>query len=458
MNGEGPEADKTAVQVAKWLKKLARESWQLELLVSAFTIFLLLQAVGGFSRLLESLPYTYDSTGSVAGFIFVFMWLVGLSIKALIVFLVLHLLLRGFWIGAIGLRSVQSSIDFSSFHYSEFFSGKLKRKIASLDSLVIRLDEICSIIFSSSFLFISMLLAFGLYLIFFSVSSIVLLSIQELMSGWVATSVAIFRGIWMVSLLLTGMIYLIDFFTLGFFKKFKKISRIYYPFYRFYSFITLAAISNSIYYYLIGKFSKSRIRMVFAIVGVALFANWIIDYDQFQYYSQGDGESVFSTNYYESLRPAEDFINRASIPSDVITGPYMRLFLRYDPSDNRKIKSNCPEFEPQKNEGINSRFKWRTNEGNIEISGQDFEEEDTDKLLSCLSSLYEVSVNDSVCGAIKYYFHQHPGTGQYGLLTQLPTQIFHNGENVLTVRKVFLNSDSMVVREDYAHIPFWRSR
>ena len=98
----------TEEQINEWLKKLERESWQLELLVSAFTIFLLISAQKSFDTYITALEYEFY--GAI-GFVTFFLWLILVSIYALTFFLVLHLLLRGFWIGAIGLRSVQSTID-----------------------------------------------------------------------------------------------------------------------------------------------------------------------------------------------------------------------------------------------------------------------------------------------------------------------------------------------------------
>ncbi len=47
-------------QIGEWLKKLERESWQLELLVSAFTIFLLIMGDQAFEEFLKDLQYQYN--------------------------------------------------------------------------------------------------------------------------------------------------------------------------------------------------------------------------------------------------------------------------------------------------------------------------------------------------------------------------------------------------------------
>ena len=153
----------TEDQIKQWLKKLERESWQLELLVSAFTIFLLVAASENFQKVVEAFTYEYsESTGMVQSFLYLTL----LSIWVLTAFLIIHLLLRGFWIGTIGLRSVNPSINLKTLNYSDFFEKKFEKKLIGLDSLVIRLDEICSVIFSVSFLIIFSIISFGLYLVF----------------------------------------------------------------------------------------------------------------------------------------------------------------------------------------------------------------------------------------------------------------------------------------------------
>lgn len=78
-------------QIKQWLKKLEQESWQLELLVSAFTIFLLIQASGAFDAYLDEILHQYDVNQSFLTFLYFFLVLLGLSIKALVIFLIIHL-------------------------------------------------------------------------------------------------------------------------------------------------------------------------------------------------------------------------------------------------------------------------------------------------------------------------------------------------------------------------------
>ncbi|WP_436516511.1 hypothetical protein [Ekhidna sp. To15] len=440
-------------QIEGWLKKLERESWQLELLVSAFTIFLLIGANAQFGEFIMDLKYQYNLSGAIS-IAYVFLILIQKSILALTICLVIHLMLRGFWIGAIGLRSVQSTIDFNQLNYNDFFTEKLKKKVISLDKMVIMLDEICSVIFAFSFLIISILLAFGMFLIFLAVSGFILsTTLSTLPSGTLSTIFTMIIVFMYVLLILAGMVYMIDYFTLGFFKKIKWLAKIYYPVYRFYNVITLSRLSRSIYYYLISKFSKKRIRIVYGLVGLAVLFMIMFSFDQYQYFPSGSKADVIDANYYDDLRPEGNYINSISIESKYIDQPHFQVFLRYDPSDNSLIASQCPDFEPMKEDGLNMILRFKASEGNLQITGIDYSGENQQKLIECQKSIYQVSVNDSIYSSLKYHFYVHPAKQQKGLLVTIPTGAFETGENLLAISKV--SSDSVKQFETYVNVPFW---
>lgn len=438
-------------QIKQWLKKLERESWQLELLVSAFTIFLLVAASENFGKVVDAFEYEYsESTGMISSFLNLTL----LSIWVLTAFLIIHLLLRGFWIGTIGLRSVNPSIDLDTLKYSEFFQKKFEKKLIGLDSLVIRLDEICSVIFSVSFLIIFSIISFGLYLVFFGVvNGLFNLTFDYLPEGlhgaigWTGLVI-------MICIMLTGMVYMVDFFSLGFFKKYKLLSKIYYPIYRFYSLVTLSFISRSIYYNLISKYSKKRIRVFLMLFLLILLYMLFVRFDQHQFYPIGEDKLVLENNYYDDQRPEDKYIDKVSVPSRFSTGPFISLFIRYNSDDNTRINSNCPEFRPLKNEGFNPVLHFNFDSG-IQIRTETFKEEDKALLLQCLSDLYEVSVNDSVYQELNYYYARHPSKRQRGIMATFSTQGFKNGENIIEIKKRYLNSSDSLIIRDFARVPVW---
>lgn len=442
-------------QVAQWLKKLERESWQLELLVSAFTIFLLIQANIAYKEFFDGLGFHYNVNGDIIAFTYLFLGLVGVAIKALTLFLVMHLMLRGFWIGAIGLRSVQPNIDFSSLNYSEHFTEKLKRKVRSLDDLVMMLDQLCSVIFSFSFLVISMLIAFGMYLLFLG---IVVFSLNWFSNFELDLLTRILGLALLPTILLSGLIYLIDYFTLGFIKKIKWFSKVYYPIYRFYGFITFSGISRSIYYYLITKFSKNRIRLAYLIAMSIWIFSITMEFDQFQYFSNEDNNTYLSNNYYDDLRDEESYVGIISIESRTIGGSFMPIWIRSDPTDNEGIKEVCPDFEPPRKEGWNSTLNITMDGSEINLGADESDGETEHQMLNCLTEFYRLSVNDSTYTDLDAFFHLHPSKDQKGILAMLETSAFMHGKNMLKLEKQVISEEDSVQSINWieaAHVPFW---
>jgi hypothetical protein len=218
--------NKTKEQIEEWLSKLERESWQLELLVSAFTIFLLIGALSSFDDFMIDIQYQYNLSTSLLILVFLFLVIIQKSLLALIISLVFHLKLRGGWIGTIGLRSVQSNIDFEKLNYNEFFTEKLKKKVVSLDQLVIKLDEICSVIFAFSFLVISILIAVGMYMLLIGTISATMSSLINFLPDAINVPMIVLSLIIVFVVFISGIIYMIDYFTLGFFKKIKWFSKV----------------------------------------------------------------------------------------------------------------------------------------------------------------------------------------------------------------------------------------
>jgi hypothetical protein len=98
-------------QLKEWLDKLQQESWQLELIISGFAIFLILGMNDPINQLIErSIRISFSSTR------FGTLFLAAAVLKAVwaitLLNLVIHLALRSLWISTIGLRYVSRDIDY----------------------------------------------------------------------------------------------------------------------------------------------------------------------------------------------------------------------------------------------------------------------------------------------------------------------------------------------------------
>lgn len=125
----------------QWLDRLQQESWQLELIISGVAIFGLLNSfepfLESFGRIaLKIQDMIYLQILFSMGFSVII-----LSLYALTFCLILHIILRGLWIGAIGLRYFSGDIDYSSLGYTDTFTKYLKNRIGSFDKYIAKLED-----------------------------------------------------------------------------------------------------------------------------------------------------------------------------------------------------------------------------------------------------------------------------------------------------------------------------
>ena len=135
----------------KWLDILQQESWQLELIISGFAIYGLFAVIEPIE--LAGLKAQNDNN------VFSTLLFQGLKVSWYIITinLIAHVILRGLWIGAIGLRYVSGEIEYDKLNYSPKFSKHLSRRVGSYDNYVATLEKYCSIILPSSVVMVTFL-------------------------------------------------------------------------------------------------------------------------------------------------------------------------------------------------------------------------------------------------------------------------------------------------------------
>jgi len=230
--------DYTSPDFKKLLDKLQQESWQLELIISGFAIYGLILSYE--PLVLENLKAFKNEETLGANFFGITLT----SISILIILLLTHVVMRGIWIGAIGLRYVSGDIDYESLNYSEKFTGFLRKKVGSFDRYISKLENISSTIFALAFLmiffFISFFMVFGVFAIGRNYLG-KLEPISEIAYTFLSYSLSI---VYIICVLLL----LIDFLGAGILKKYKWTSKIYFPIYRVFGFITLAFLYRPLVY------------------------------------------------------------------------------------------------------------------------------------------------------------------------------------------------------------------
>ncbi len=433
--------DYTKPEFKKLLQKLQEESWQLELLISGFAIF----------GLITALPYIIDSVNESENsqqiYSFVIYLVALISCSILIFNLLLHVLLRGLWIGALGLRYVSGDIDYDSLKYSPKFTKYLKKRVGSFDKYIGTLENYCSVIFAVSFLLIFYVLAITFTLLVITLIASQLIGNDDL-PNWLSNGV----GITLIVFLVFGMFFtLIDFVTLGFLKKKKWISKFYFPIYWVFSFITLSFLYRPLVYnFLDNKFGK---RLSLALVPFYILITLIafLKYNTSNYIDPDlrSSDYVANNNNYENLINKENgFIDNVAIQSKVVSDNYVKVFVLYTENIEDRIFNYYPDLKPEiDSRGLTSDI----------FNGNNFQSgHKKDSLrriyLKTFNDIYSVKIDSITCDSD--FILANSANGKLGFETYVSTKALEDGKHLLKVNRLRIrNGDTINLK--VSTIPFW---
>lgn len=424
----------------KLLEKLQEESWQLELLISGFAIFGLFSAYE---------PLKLASREALNDRIIHETVIAQVALFACIILLfnlLLHVLLRGLWIGALGLRYVSGDIDYEELNYGEKFTKYLKKRVGSFDKYIATLENYCSIIFAVSFLLIFYVLA-----LVFTILSIALIADNiidnDSLPEWLSKGL----GIPLIIFILLGMLLtFIDFVTQGWLKKKKWISKIYFPFYWVFSFLTLSFLYRPIVYnFLDNKFGRRLSFILFPLFILLIFST-SLNYKFSNYFNSNNTSShlVASDNNYEDLlKEGVDFIDDVAIQSKVISDNYVKVFIKYTNNIEDNIFKFNKGLEPENDtRGLSSDIVLGINEAsekklNLDSLKQEY--------LNTFNKLFYVKI-DSVKFESDFIINKN----NLGFETYLPTKSLDIGKHVLKVKYLSLKKQDTIER-NLISILFW---
>ena len=428
---------------SRWLEILQQESWQLELLISGFAIFLLAESyepVRHLSYRIEILVAgsTYYELLYIPYQVLLGAWFV------LMANLIMHVLLRGLWISTIGLRYISGDIDFDSLSFHPRFDTFLRSRIKNFDLYIQQLERLCSTAFGFTFLIIFVLISLGLYVI----GIFLLIWTMEAIQTTFDDRWRIIFIPFLIFYLVGGLVYFVDFVSLGRLKKDRHFSKIYYPVYRFFGFVTLSFIYRPIYYNLADD-KYGRKVLLFMIPYVAIFsivASMNIETDA---YLPGDriNESVIRRLYDDTWDPNIPNYS-ASLPSRYVDNGFVEVYLPYIArSDDPIIEHLCPDLKPAKR-GI--YFFGSSDPGRFRM--------DSERALECHSKRFRIYADDSLHSNLTFKFYEHPLRENVGLLAILDVDYLPRGEHEVKVDVLLYDDfvrDSLYFRET-VRIPFWK--
>ncbi len=425
----------------KWLDQLQQESWQLELIISGFAIYGLFMAY-------EPLVLSVKTAQNEQQMYQLIISTIGLIACSILIFnLLLHVILRGLWIGALGLRYVSGDIEYDKLNYSPKFTHFLQKKIGSFDGYIAILEDYCSILFAISFLLIFYVLG-----IVVSIMSIGLIAVY-LIDNKADNAFLNVLGIILVLVITFGIILtLIDFIGQGILKKNKWISKFYFPIYRLLGFLTLSFLYRPLVYnFLDNKFGK---RVTFMLIPVYAVIIWIssIEYQSSNYVDNDKSSSPYyanSRNYDDLLIGKDKFIRIASIPSKVIHTPFLNIFIVYSEKVEDQIFSYNSTLKPDKDtRGLNFNKLFSSDH----FRGFKRKDSLTLAYLHTFNEMILIKI-DSVNYDAEFIFANNQKENS-GFQTYLNIKELREGKHLLKInRKRIKDKDTTIVRG--VSIPFW---
>ena len=366
--------------LTEWLEQLQQESWQLELLISGFALFGIWESreiLESFTNFL-AVNNPVDSNASIVFYIVTQMlraaWLVFFTN------LLIHVILRGLWIGAIGLRYVSGDIDYDKLKYSDSFIEYFKRKVGGFDEYIERLEKICSSIFAYTFLLFFIFLSLAFFIIFWILFGSLLNYLFDSDSSFFIINISVN----LVFGFLAFFVF-IDFITLGLFKKIKdnSFSKVYGYIYRFYSFITLSFIYRPLLYnFLDTKYTRRLFwfSIPYLLLLTLVLPNFILEanphFPEINEQSGGDNfisKYVVISNNYDDLREKNLAISNSSrkrirfisLSNYEITSDYASVFIRQAGIDE-KLLSNKYDITAYRKSGLrHNLFKGKITDSTI---------------------------------------------------------------------------------------------
>ncbi len=430
------------------IERLEVESWQLELLVSGFAIFLV---ASSFEPILEygrKVNVIYLGMSSEYELLMIIPSGLLASVFFVFVNLLLHLVFRGLWISAIGIRFLSGDIDLASLKLAKPFDRFFARRLRSFDLYIEKLERISSVIFGFTFLLVFMIMSLVLLVLFVQVMFFVLKWLIPYFSSYV---MELTFGLCGMLFILGALLYFIDFLSLGFFKRKRWIAVWYYPIYRFYSWLTLSTLYRPLYYNLIDNRFGRRVVLVLVPYMFIMFSLVSLRSSIYQFIPEEDESRHLLLEYYDDERSETQRVETASIPSRYVENDFLELFIHSMPKyDNVVIKEKFPAIRPPKLEG----FRWLFYQRKV----KEEDRSSADSLLTAYTSLYQVSIDDSLYQDLDFFFFNTQKYGQQGLKAIIDIDHLDRGKHQVTIDKwqfKFSNRDSFFI-ENYATIPFWK--
>ncbi len=436
-----------------WLRGLAEKTWNMELIISGaatyLTSFLPELTDKAFYFVLDNyMDSTEMSRIDMPLLAYSFLKMVSYLLPATFV---VHFAMRAFWASLVGVHTVYpQGILYNNLHGHKNFAQQIYReRFGRLSDYIMRMDKLCNQVFG--FAFAIVLFGIGLGMVYLMVFGINLL-FKSLLPGAFSNATSTFLGI-------------LGFLAIASQTLLSKLSEEKFP--RIYKFLSnlvvflpqlMFPLVHKPFNYLNLAFSSNVTKwkfysVMFSVMAILMGGVFVVMFSTMGTLRQIDrplaaAQSFWGISYggyaaraesYGDQLPPNARPNSVVLPSEMVTGPLMKVFLPYPKRWDAALAKYCtistyPDSIPKPRR----RFL-----------------EDSTKV-ACFAEHLRLAVNDSAFSKIDWVFQRHATTGMMGLTTYLPTQHFKMGKNALRATLTSVTrADSVQV---LGEVPFWFGR
>ena len=325
----------------QWFEKLRLNSWEVEILIVGFVLVMLFNIPDTLSLELTKTIWSLSAQelGDFTTWIIRFITLGILSsiIHILIVSFSVYLGLRGFWVGILGLSSVYpKGINLKKLNFNTIFTKQISQY--NFNDFIIKIDNICSSIFSFSFLISFSIVSLCLFFIEFMLLGTFMYDIVE--GDWIGDIITLPFGIF-------GFLFFIDYFLFGILKKIKwrPFGYLFNIIDKFYKYITLIFIYDTLYYAFISNVKR---RIIFLLMVGFIFLSTSFESFELEkpayFPNVKSSKNIMKSRNYEDKFKQRDHYDENLYPkypfiqSDVITDNYLKLIQKQKQPEEKLVR------------------------------------------------------------------------------------------------------------------------
>lgn len=430
--------------------------WELELLISGAVVFSLLQLPSAVDQwFAHAQPHL---AGRSHFGVFMLYTYVKLIVYTLIACFTLHLGMRAYWVGLIGLESVfPQGVRWDNSSYGPVMTEVYREKIGRVQGRIDSADRFCSILFPLAFTVVALFafsvvilavaagLAFGVSRLLFDGEHF-----ERVLIGFFVAATLIPTGTWAMDRFFGARMQARGGRGHRALRR-ASLASYYVNAMPLYGTTFMTLISNvrkgarypAMYALMALLFGFFFVKDVFIARGMLVSSDHL-------YLPDDPGAFGVGADFYESQRaPGAVYGRLPSIQSDVVRDPYVKLFIPYAPlRHGEAFAERCPGVRPLSSGGPRMDVAGPPNEAAVRA------------VLDCWARLQPVTLNGQPIRP-DFRFYTHPESGVRGILAYIPTEGLPRGANLLTVGVAPRNAEDERPRERARgpsqphHIRFW---